>query len=64
MECLGKPESFTTKPIGYWNQLHMRKFLEDFAKERDKDPLSPDTWYTTSVKDIIQEQVIFKYLNN
>lgn len=35
---------FKTLPVGYWNKKNMRMHMENFAKERNMDPLDQETW--------------------
>lgn len=37
----------------------MRKFFEEFAMQRNMDPLVPETWYNISMKSI-RETEVFK----
>lgn len=40
-----KVKGFSSRPIGHWTSKAMRTFLENFAKNRNLDPLDPHTWY-------------------
>ena len=49
-----------TKPQGYWTSMddkQFRAFFEEFAKGKNLDPLSPDTWYNLSRGDFKEEKV-------
>ncbi len=39
---------------GEWKLSQQRKFLDDFAKSRQFDPLDPENWYLVEKKDIMQ----------
>lgn len=46
---------YTARPYGYWTSekgKNMRNFFEKYANSNSLDPLSPDTWYSISRKDI------------
>lgn len=48
------------KPRGYWTaeeHANMRRLLEDFARQRNLDPLSSETWYSILRKFIINQNV-------
>eukprot|EP00026_Physarum_polycephalum_P001329 Phypoly_transcript_01330.p1 GENE.Phypoly_transcript_01330~~Phypoly_transcript_01330.p1 ORF type:complete len:878 (+),score=128.72 Phypoly_transcript_01330:456-3089(+) len=49
-----REHGFAKKPIGFWTRGRMREFLENFAKNRKKDPLRPSTWYSISA-DLIRQ---------
>eukprot|EP00026_Physarum_polycephalum_P002910 Phypoly_transcript_02919.p1 GENE.Phypoly_transcript_02919~~Phypoly_transcript_02919.p1 ORF type:complete len:813 (+),score=74.97 Phypoly_transcript_02919:109-2547(+) len=45
------------KPRGYWSYAtNRRKFLDEWARNRDLDALLPSTWYNVSKSDIIKEK--------
>jgi hypothetical protein len=50
------------KPFRFWTVeegRNARNFLEEFARQRNLDPLLPETWYSTSLKDILSQKVYF-----
>eukprot|EP00026_Physarum_polycephalum_P000538 Phypoly_transcript_00539.p1 GENE.Phypoly_transcript_00539~~Phypoly_transcript_00539.p1 ORF type:complete len:959 (+),score=132.38 Phypoly_transcript_00539:57-2933(+) len=46
------PVNFTSKPQGHWSPKNMRKFLENFAKAKNLDPLLPETWSKIQPREI------------
>ena len=48
---------FTSHPLYHWNMKNMRLFLESFAKNRNMDPLSPETWYNLTGSSIRELKV-------
>ena len=52
-------ENYTSQPSGFWsvNKRNMRLFLEDFARQRNLNPLTPATWYSIPWKSIAESQV-------
>lgn len=59
LETSHQTAGFTTKPIGYWNakRKNMRTFFEAFAKNRNLDPLLPNTWYSVS-REFMEQKVL------
>jgi hypothetical protein len=53
--------SFLKKPFGYWTIKKMRNFMENFARNKNLDPLISNTWYNISASDIKQLKVKFKF---
>jgi hypothetical protein len=47
---------FTAQPPRHWTARNMRLFMENFAKQRNMDPLVASTWYTIQ-RDIYQSKV-------
>ena len=48
------------KPFKFWtveDRRNARTYLEEYARQRNLDPLLPDTWYSTSLKDILLHKV-------
>jgi hypothetical protein len=47
-------DGFKAQPLGYWTTNNMRLFLENFARDRNLDPLLPETWYEIPYKEICE----------
>eukprot|EP00026_Physarum_polycephalum_P001458 Phypoly_transcript_01460.p1 GENE.Phypoly_transcript_01460~~Phypoly_transcript_01460.p1 ORF type:complete len:826 (+),score=126.37 Phypoly_transcript_01460:385-2862(+) len=43
-----------SQQFGYWTLENMRQYFENFAKSRNLDPLSAETWYSFPISDILQ----------
>ena len=53
---------FTTKPANFWNSgngQNIRQFFENFAKNREFDPIVVDNWYSLST-DFMNEKVLLE----
>jgi hypothetical protein len=64
-KCSAVP-GFTSHPLYHWNLKNMRLFLESFAKNRQMDPLSADTWYkltSSAVRELKGGHAILKKFN-
>jgi hypothetical protein len=51
---------FSAKRHGYWTAekgKNMRLFLEEFARQRNFDPLVAESWYAISKEDLSQYKV-------
>ena len=61
--CLVASElmSLATRPTSHWNAKSMRLFLENYAKDRGMDSLSPETWYNTPEKTLRQLPVFLLF---
>jgi hypothetical protein len=49
---------FISHPVGHWSAKNMRVFLETFAKNRNMDPLLPETWYNITRDAVMQAKVL------
>eukprot|EP00026_Physarum_polycephalum_P001631 Phypoly_transcript_01633.p1 GENE.Phypoly_transcript_01633~~Phypoly_transcript_01633.p1 ORF type:complete len:1064 (+),score=132.57 Phypoly_transcript_01633:31-3192(+) len=43
---------FSSHALGHWTAKRARLFLESYAKNRNLDPLIPDTWYNMSSSEL------------
>lgn len=57
-----EPDGSVTPP-GYWADTdNVRKYFEEFAAERNMDPLNPEDWYNITTKDIIATKQVWRLL--
>jgi hypothetical protein len=48
------------KPSGYWSRdegVNVRMFFDKFARDRQMDPLAPDTWYSVTTHSVFSKEV-------
>eukprot|EP00026_Physarum_polycephalum_P001950 Phypoly_transcript_01954.p1 GENE.Phypoly_transcript_01954~~Phypoly_transcript_01954.p1 ORF type:complete len:900 (+),score=97.26 Phypoly_transcript_01954:131-2830(+) len=54
---------FNSKPVGYWTRANMRFLFESIAKNRNLDPLVPETWYSIPGRILKQTMGVATILN-
>jgi len=48
----------TSKPRGYWQDIHHRKaFFSEFASEIGFDPLDPQAWLKIELNQVLSKKV-------